>query len=566
MQIWKRISFLAVTISGIAFCIKQVREPDLWWQLRTGDYILEEGSVPKVDVFSYTYAGEPWINVKWLTEVLMASWTNVLGVENIMLLQLVVILAIGFILFRFSRATTKKFNSAAFLFSSLAIILAFSYRINARPEMVSHLFTCIFLLIWQHYRKKEGNSIFWIIPLQMLWANMHEAFGLGPILGIIFLTGFLVERRIYKQKILLVKPALALCLSVLAIAVNPIGFKLILHPINVFKQLEENQFSTEMLGFSDQRYWNYAAILFAVILIISLFQLLKDWRSLSDKKRQTLFGPAYILVFLALAFLALRSQRNIPYFLFVALPVLYVWLNSVLHESKKVYIAVSIASLALYCAVASGVFYKQLLPREQFGLSINAKKNPIGSANFLKDNGISGKGFTDYLSSSYLLWALQPEFKSYLDLRDLDVFPSEFIKNIFMVYANPGIRLEGGQTLWDYICSADTFNYVAILNGDDFSNFHRYINQTDSLFFPAYADGLMTVYLRDSEENRTLLKKLEIGTDPKNIFQKYSVVEPNLLAKSLTKILWPFPSSDQFSKKEFERERADWLALTGLAN
>ncbi|MBK6446242.1 MAG: hypothetical protein IPF81_13385 [Bacteroidetes bacterium] len=42
----------------IAFSIKALKEPDVWWQIRTGEWILEHHQVPVSDVFSYTQSGE----------------------------------------------------------------------------------------------------------------------------------------------------------------------------------------------------------------------------------------------------------------------------------------------------------------------------------------------------------------------------------------------------------------------------------------------------------------------------------------------------------------------------
>ena len=39
--------------------------------MRTGQYIVETRSVPRVDLYSYTVAGHPWVSQEWLTEVLM---------------------------------------------------------------------------------------------------------------------------------------------------------------------------------------------------------------------------------------------------------------------------------------------------------------------------------------------------------------------------------------------------------------------------------------------------------------------------------------------------------------
>jgi hypothetical protein len=78
---------LLVFAVAIALSIKGLREPDLWWQIRTGEWILEHLQVPTQDVFSYTFAGANWFNIKWLSEVLLALVSKATGPEWVFLLQ-----------------------------------------------------------------------------------------------------------------------------------------------------------------------------------------------------------------------------------------------------------------------------------------------------------------------------------------------------------------------------------------------------------------------------------------------------------------------------------------------
>jgi hypothetical protein len=66
---------LLVAILFIAIFTMAVRLPadtDTWWHLRSGQYILENGSVPTTDPFSHTKAGQPWIDHGWLNSLFCA--------------------------------------------------------------------------------------------------------------------------------------------------------------------------------------------------------------------------------------------------------------------------------------------------------------------------------------------------------------------------------------------------------------------------------------------------------------------------------------------------------------
>jgi hypothetical protein len=67
--------------------MKQLREPDLWWQIRTGEWIIANGEVPTQDVFSLLISGTSWINIKWGFEVMAAAVAGAFGAESVLLLQ-----------------------------------------------------------------------------------------------------------------------------------------------------------------------------------------------------------------------------------------------------------------------------------------------------------------------------------------------------------------------------------------------------------------------------------------------------------------------------------------------
>ena len=54
-------------------------DPDSHWHIAVGNWMLAHGTVPTVDTFSFTFAGQPWIAKEWLSQLLMALAYNVGG-------------------------------------------------------------------------------------------------------------------------------------------------------------------------------------------------------------------------------------------------------------------------------------------------------------------------------------------------------------------------------------------------------------------------------------------------------------------------------------------------------
>lgn len=92
----KKLPIIFCYVLAFVFGMKQIREPDIWWQLLSGRWMLEHGQVTHTDVFSYTMAGTRWVNVKWLYEVLIAGLEKLFGPEGVMLLQAIANICILF--------------------------------------------------------------------------------------------------------------------------------------------------------------------------------------------------------------------------------------------------------------------------------------------------------------------------------------------------------------------------------------------------------------------------------------------------------------------------------------
>ena len=54
-------------------------DSDTYWQIAVGQWILDHGTLPRVDVYSFSKLGEPWISSSWLAQILYAVSYNLAG-------------------------------------------------------------------------------------------------------------------------------------------------------------------------------------------------------------------------------------------------------------------------------------------------------------------------------------------------------------------------------------------------------------------------------------------------------------------------------------------------------
>jgi len=302
-------------------------------------------------------------------------------------------------------------------------------------------------------------------------------------------------------------------------------------------------------------YWYYVVVINLLLLLFSIMKLfvLKKGIKIKDKILSAIskWGLVYLLLYLAFFYLSLQAVRNTFFFAIISLPVLAVYLeDKIFLKTDVVKFSKAILGICfvLYLSIGSGLFYKVFSPREQYGLKISSKRTPLGAAKFLKENKIEGKGFVDYLNSSYLLWSMQPSFKTYIDLRDLDIFPQTFMENVFIAYENPTIPLESGATLWEAMVGADSFNYIVMSNNEQFATFNNNLIYNDPNYELVFADGVTSVFL--SAKYQSLVDSLGYKNGNRDIFQNFTESYTNGFAKAATKVFWPFYSEYQVSNKE----------------
>ena len=105
-------TFGGILLFGLlAMTARNAVDPDLWWHLRTGQWIAETGHVPLSDPFSFTRAGHTWVSHEWLSEVTFYElWKH--GGAAALIVFCALVTTAGFMLLYF-RCPGKKHWAAA---------------------------------------------------------------------------------------------------------------------------------------------------------------------------------------------------------------------------------------------------------------------------------------------------------------------------------------------------------------------------------------------------------------------------------------------------------------------
>lgn len=381
-------------------------DPDMWWHLKTGEVIWNTHSIPKVDLFSFTAQGHPWIAQEWLSQLTIYGAWKLGGYTGLMVWFCIVasLLIIGAYLL----STLYSGNCKVAFLGGVTVWLFSTIGLEIRPHMIGYLLLICELIIIQLGRTRSSRWFLALSPLFALWINFHSSFFFGlVVLGVILLfsfiefeSGLLVSRRWPRERSMMLATAFALSLA--ALLANPIGPKLIWYPVDVMLNQPLNIGMVEewkQISMSDFRGMALIA-LGALVLLIPLL-------------RKTKLG-AEDLVLVALGFgLAIRHERMLFVFGILAAPVL----SKLLATTWEGYDAArdSAKSAGLMLALITGVIVL-CIPGQQALQQQIEKANPVKAVQFLRASGQTGRVLNEYVFGGYLIWAA-PERKVFIDGR-----------------------------------------------------------------------------------------------------------------------------------------------------
>src|SRR5712692_5302571 len=208
-----------------------LRDPGTFWHTRVGERILTSRQLVYEDPFSCTFRGEPWIPHQWLGECLMAVVHAVDGLDSLLLATVTVLAALyNWVAHRLMRAGLHWSLAVAVVVLTMA---ASSSHFHIRP----HLLTIV-LLGWTlaclcdfEAGRIDLRRLFWLVPLYVLWTNIHGGMLGGLVTMGLALGGWIFCWLIGKEtpivhlrQVLLFSALILAC--VLTAFVNPYGWRL----------------------------------------------------------------------------------------------------------------------------------------------------------------------------------------------------------------------------------------------------------------------------------------------------------------------------------------------------
>lgn len=182
---------VVIVVLAAVSVVKGPADPDYYWHITAGQLIAESG-VPSVDPFSFTWGGQPWTPHEWLSEVMLYWLVSSIGpTATLAVFGAIAGIAIGVVEISLSRQGLR--TAAVALPGTLAAVVFMPY-VTARPQAISWLLLAIELAILMSLRAERPRRALWLIPLFVVWANLHGLYVVGLGVGAVYLLFTLLGR------------------------------------------------------------------------------------------------------------------------------------------------------------------------------------------------------------------------------------------------------------------------------------------------------------------------------------------------------------------------------------
>ncbi|MDX2131382.1 MAG: tetratricopeptide repeat protein [Planctomycetota bacterium] len=455
----RRPPLLALAGLGVlllAAGLQKVWSIDVWWQLRNGQWIVEHLDVPRSEMYSWTNAGAPLREMRWLYCAALYLLYARVGDWSMTLLQAAAVWSAWAItIWPFRRMLRHPLvpwiiglGVAAGLgrwvmrpelatYVGVALSLALLSRLRGRDEPgdghgapTAHVPADAFASARAHGARPRPFpylTVGSLVLMQVLWTNLHTLFFFGPLLAWCFVAGEGVQRAIDRARGAPRRPLVSLPLlagavgSTLACWANPYFHDGAMYVVQMFRETRAghatNQFIGEMRSPTEMPLadWTWDLVAGAILACVGVTIAALNIRRF-DVVRLGILALGVILF--------IQLQRNAPMLALMAAWAALGELRSLAAARRSSPhagsprapsaasvlarraspVAFLVACLLAAWFIASDRVGPRLNQPRESGFGVVEWTLPAGGVAFLAENPPSGRLFNTIRDGAYLIW------------------------------------------------------------------------------------------------------------------------------------------------------------------
>lgn len=316
-NIYNMILFFIFISTVIIIPLKQLCDPDMFWHIQTGEYVIKNITVPHSDVFSY-YGIENnlyWTAHEWLSDIIFYFIYSIGGYKLLRLFPSFILGIICLIMF-YNTKDAKKDNIFTYI-SYFTVLFTLAIFSEVRPHMFSFLLFTIEIIILNKFKNTNNIKPLYFIPLLgVLWSNLHGGSSALILIIILFYILFsIIKIKIEKvetepfSKTMIKHLIIIFFLTMLGLCINPYGYKMLLYPIT--NMLDTTMLSSIVEWQSPNFHTPEGIVIYCIIMYITCILILHP-------KKISLLE---IALYGAFIYLSLKSIRQISYCVIALFPI-----------------------------------------------------------------------------------------------------------------------------------------------------------------------------------------------------------------------------------------------------
>ena len=405
---------------------------DMWWHFALGKYYISHHTMQvNQALFSWTPADPNWLYNTWLGSTIAYLFYATAGGLGLWLFQWIIFVSIFLFFLYFVRSTQGALDiNATFLIFMIVIVEGLAL-VFPKPELFTPLFfTALVAVFFSIKRYKLSPRYFYLFPpMFVIWVNLHGGFIIGLGVAVVLFMTECVNYKFVRRNSLsahgLVHMGCSVALICPACLLNPYGWAYPWETITVnfplFMQItgDSRLLASTLIAYDP--IWphllhpgklNWWTAGWGMIFMLCLFFVL-SWAAFR-KKRVLDISLLFLNPFLF--YYGMNTVRASIFFPTVAFfSMFYTIEKADMFSTVKRY---TLVSLILFLLLGSVVLIKltETSAFNYFGMNLE-ETIPVKEVELIKKYKLPPPLFNDYVSGGYMIWAMYPEYKVFIDSR-----------------------------------------------------------------------------------------------------------------------------------------------------
>jgi len=421
----------AVLILATALAWRMETSRDFGFHVATGRWILAHHQWPRVDTFTWTAGGNPYVDMHGLFQVVLAGVERG-GMVAVGGFRVALVLLTTLLLWHGARR--RGVDSPVLLGIGFGLgLIAWELRFLMRPELATYVLLALQLaLLRRHAVDRRARWLALCVLLQLAWVYTHafSLFGIAT-LGLYALADLV---RGLRARAIDRGPWIALAAAVVTMFLNPYGMRGVAFLWELRTRLEAGNVFGESIQeltspFAPQALATWSVQAFVVLLAATAVGIAVRAR------RMSLFDLAVTVL---MAMLAITRVRNLGLFVVAVLPLTLHALSDAARTlfarfprlPRPGFAGAALASLALAFVasqVVGGAYYAAQLRSTRFGHAESPGVFPVATLRRLESERLADPLFNTLDFGGYLIARRDTSHKIFIDGR-LEVMGDRFYR------------------------------------------------------------------------------------------------------------------------------------------